>query len=290
MVQIPFKQWSPSIHYAQAQTLQRQKLNKRRLYDCELLYVSKGKAASTLDNHYYLLNEGDLIFFTPGVYHQNEILSEQASFIGIHFSFLDNIDIVTEEDMIVNEQDVQEDKFTEELTHSPFTLLSEDPIYKPTTACVQLIEELVHEYNNRAPGYELICKGYILQILTLLLRNQFTKRLEDKSVHSIAIRKIMHDIQHNAAYRWSNKELAKRMNINEDYMAKLFKQFVGVKPSVYIAETRHHLARQLLRESNLSIETIGAKVGYDDAHYFSRIFRKYEGMSPSEYRKLSRIL
>jgi YesN/AraC family two-component response regulator len=290
MLQLPFQQWSPSIHYAQSQTLQRQKLDKRRLYDCELLYISKGQAATTMNNHYYHLNEGDLIFFASGVYHQNEILSEQASFIGIHFSFLNNFDIITEDDMIVNEQDVQEHKFTVEITQSPFSKLSSDPVYKPTRACVQLMEELVHEFNNRAPGYELICKGYMLQILTLLLRNQFTKRLEDKSVHSTAIRKIMQDIQHNPAYRWTNKEFAKRMNVNEDYMAKLFKTFVGMKPSVYIGTTRHHMARQLLRESNLSIEVIGEKVGYDDAHYFSRIFRKYEGISPSEYRKLSRIL
>lgn len=290
MIEVPFKHWSPSIHYAQTQTLSRGKLEKRRLYDCELLYVSEGIAATEMNNNYYLLHEGDMIFLAPGVYHQNEVVSEKASFIGIHFCYLDDFEILTEDDMVVNESNVIEHRFTQEATSSPFAALSIEPVYKPTTTCIQLLRNLVHEFNNRAPGYELICKGYMLQILSLLLRTQFTKRLEDTSVHSISIRKIIHDIQHHPEHIWNNKELARRMNVHEDYMAKLFKTYVGMKPSDYIAMTRHHQARQLLRESNLSIEKIGEKVGYTDPHYFSRIFRKQEGISPREYRKLSRIL
>ena len=290
MIELPFKDWSPSIHYAQTQTLIRGKLERRRLYDCELLYVSEGIATTEVNNNCYHLQEGDLIFLAPGIYHQNEIASEKASFIGIHFCFLDDFEILNEDDMVVNESHVLEHKFTQEAVSSPFAALSIDPVYKPTTTCIQLLSDLVHEFNNRAPGYELICKGFMLQILTLLLRTQFTKRLEEKSVHSVSIRKIIQDIQHRPEHNWHNKELAKRMNVHEDYMAKLFKLFVGMKPSEYIGVTRHHLARQLLRESNLSIEKIGEKVGYADPHYFSRIFSKQEGMSPREYRKLSRIL
>jgi two-component system response regulator YesN len=43
-------------------------------------------------------------------------------------------------------------------------------------------------------------------------------------------------------------------------------------------------ARQYLAQTNWPIQEIGTLVGIDDAHYFSRLFRKYEGMSPSQYR------
>ncbi|WP_235548882.1 AraC family transcriptional regulator [Paenibacillus sp. Soil522] len=43
-------------------------------------------------------------------------------------------------------------------------------------------------------------------------------------------------------------------------------------------------------ERCLDLEEVGGRVGYPDIHYFSRIFRRHEGISPSEYRKLSNIL
>ncbi|WP_234973062.1 helix-turn-helix domain-containing protein [Paenibacillus vortex] len=53
---------------------------------------------------------------------------------------------------------------------------------------------------------------------------------------------------------------------------------------------RHREARRLLRESDISIEAVGEGVGYPDIHYFSRIFRRLEGITATDYRKLSRIL
>lgn len=284
------KLWSPTIHYAQTQTLPQGKLNKRRLYDSEILYVNDGIAATEINNKRYVLNKGNLIFLAPGIYHQNEVVSDQANFIGIHFSFLEDSEIISEDNLVVNEQAVLHEKFTEEIIYPPFKSLSTELIYEPSNQCIQLMFELVHEYNQRAPGYELICKGYMLQILTHLLRTQFTKRLEEKSVHSLSIRKLIQDIQNKPQLTWNNKELAKRMNVSEDYVSKLFKEIIGMTPTEFIASTRINLARKYLRETQLSIETIGEKVGYDDAHYFSRIFKRVEGISPRDYRKLSRIL
>jgi AraC-like DNA-binding protein len=73
-------------------------------------------------------------------------------------------------------------------------------------------------------------------------------------------------------------------------MAKLFKQMAGMPPNEYIQSIRLSEARKLLRETDHSIEAVGVQSGYPDIHYFSRMFRKYEGISPREYRKLSRML
>lgn len=80
------------------------------------------------------------------------------------------------------------------------------------------------------------------------------------------------------------------MNMSVDHAAKLFKQIAGMPPSEFVQSVRHREARKWLRESDLSIEQIGDLVGYSDIHYFSRIFRRHEGISPREYRKLSKIL
>ena len=291
MKETPFKEWSPSIHYAQTQTMPYGKLPQRRLYDFELLYVSHGEAATEMNGQRYAIKEGQLIFLPAGVYHRNEIISRpNAQFIGIHFDFFGDLDIQTEDDMVVNENKVQQEKFSIEAIAPAFSPFSVDPVYTPPLACVQLMEQLVYEFTNRSLGYELICKALILQILALLLRTQITRQLEDKSIHTIAIKKLMDAIQLNPSSAWNNKALAETMCLNEDHMAKLFKKIARMSPSEYISAVRHHHARQLLRETNNSIEAVGVSVGYSDPHYFSRIFRKHEGISPKQYRKLSRIL
>lgn len=290
-METPFREWSPSIHYAQTQTMPRGKLPKRRLYDFELLYISHGEAATEMNGQRYVLQEGQLIFLSAGIYHQNEIISRpNAQFIGIHFDFFDDLDIQTEEDMVVNEERVQLNKFSVEAIAPAFSPFSVDPVYTPPLACVQLMEQLVYEFTNRSLGYELVCKALMLQILAHLLRTQITRQLEDKSIHNVAIKKLMDAIQYDPSAGWNNKVLAEAMCLNEDHMAKLFKKVARMSPGEYVSLVRHHHARRLLRETNISIEAVGVSVGYQDPHYFSRIFRKHEGISPKEYRKLSRIL
>lgn len=287
----PFREWSPSIHYAQFQSLPQGKLEQRRIYDFELLYVSRGEAATTMNGRRYPLAAGQLIVLPAGVYHQNEVVSAQgAKLLGIHFDFFDELDIQTEADIVVGEEAVQSDKFASEAVAEAFEPLSESPVYAPPLACVKLMEELVHEFSMRPAGYELACKALMLNILSQLLRAQRSRRLEDASVHGAKIAALMQGIEASPAGSWTNKELAAALGMNEDHFAKLFKKHAGMPPGEFVSAVRHREARKLLRETELSVEEVGGQVGHPDIHYFSRIFRRHEGISPREYRKLSRIL
>jgi transcriptional regulator GlxA family with amidase domain len=113
----------------------------------------------------------------------------------------------------------------------------------------------------------------MLNILAHLLRTQMSRRLSSSSVHGARIAELMHRIEAAPADTWSNKELAKMMSMNEDHMAKLFKQLAGQPTGEYVSSIRHREARRLLRETDLSVESVGERIGYPDIHYFSRIFR-----------------
>ena len=54
--------------------------------------------------------------------------------------------------------------------------------------------------------------------------------------------------------------------------------------SVYLNEFRVEKARQLIRDSRLSLKDVGTAVGYADANYFTRVFKRLTGQTPSEYR------
>ena len=74
------------------------------------------------------------------------------------------------------------------------------------------------------------------------------------------------------------------MDISPYYFSKLFKQEVGETFIEYLTRTRIRNARRLLEDPRHSIKEVCMLCGYSDPNYFSRIFKKYEGMTPSEYR------
>ncbi|CAM4246085.1 AraC-like DNA-binding protein [Paenibacillus endophyticus] len=284
-------EWSPSVHYAQFQHMPAGILPERRLYDFELLYVCHGEAATRMQGQHYILEAGQLILLPSGVYHQNEVIAAAGvRFLGIHFDFFNELDIQTEADMVVNELSVWPDKFCFEAVAEGQAHLTEHPVYTPPLACVQLMEQLVEEFTKRALGYELVCKGLMLNILAYLLRTPLSRTLTQATLHGRRLAALMERIEAAPATSWSNTAIAEQMNMSVDHAAKLFKQMAGMPPSEFVQSVRHREARRLLRESDLSIEIVGDHVGYSDIHYFSRIFRRHEGISPREYRKLSKIL
>ena len=81
-------------------------------------------------------------------------------------------------------------------------------------------------------------------------------------------------------------DLAERFYINKFYLARLFRERYGSSVINYLLYLRISRAKELLRFTEMTVEEVGARCGMPDANYFSRAFRKIEGMSPSEFRKL----
>lgn len=79
-------------------------------------------------------------------------------------------------------------------------------------------------------------------------------------------------------------DISAQAGVSPYYFSKLFKKRTGQTFVEYLTEVRMGKARELLRETDYSMKEISTEVGYGDQNYFSRAFRKYVGVSPSEYR------
>ena len=84
----------------------------------------------------------------------------------------------------------------------------------------------------------------------------------------------------------SMQDVAHAMSYSEAYFCKLFKQCFKVNFSTYLNEYRIARAKSLLASGTDSIRDISLRCGYTDSTYFSRVFRRITGMTPSEYRNL----
>ena len=82
----------------------------------------------------------------------------------------------------------------------------------------------------------------------------------------------------------SMQDAARAMNYSEAYFCKLFKQCFSCNFTAYLSEYRIGEAKKLLAVPTVNIKDIGKAVGYGDSNYFTKVFRRYTGVSPSEYR------
>lgn len=104
-------------------------------------------------------------------------------------------------------------------------------------------------------------------------------------VSNALINEIIKTINENYGSRVLIQEFAKKFNLNPNYLSSLFKSVCGKSFTSYLTELRLKKAKELLKDSSLSLYEISDRVGYDDYFHFSKIFKKYNGLSPGNFRK-----
>lgn len=141
-------------------------------------------------------------------------------------------------------------------------------------------------------------KGYLTAVLACKdyteLRNWYLSRLEEvcrkiankkEEQSESVISKAKNYINQNFSRELTLDEVSQAVNISPYYFSKLFKEEAGENFIEYLTRLRISHARELLKNPDLSIKEICVMSGYSDPNYFSRIFKKQENMSPSEYRE-----
>ena len=78
--------------------------------------------------------------------------------------------------------------------------------------------------------------------------------------------------------------MAGYLGYSDVYFCKMFKQNIGKSFIVYLNELRIEKAKKLLSRPEINIKDISAEAGFRDANYFTRVFKRMVGMTPSEYR------
>lgn len=116
-------------------------------------------------------------------------------------------------------------------------------------------------------------------------KTEFQEASEDTVTRlGVMVTMVEEFIRKNYRYDISMQDAARAVNYSETYFCKMFKQRYGQSFTAYLAEYRIREAKKLLLQPTVNVREVGEKVGYTDATYFSRVFRRHIGMSPSEYR------
>ena len=113
----------------------------------------------------------------------------------------------------------------------------------------------------------------------------FERRRKLSSEAQRLVRHAMAYLHEHYAEPISRQDLARHVNMAEDYLTSCFHKEVGIAPIAYLNRYRINQARLLLKQGESSVADIAAAVGFSDSGYFSRVFRREVGMSPEAYRR-----
>lgn len=156
----------------------------------------------------------------------------------------------------------------------------------------ELLRGMERELQAQSPGYEAAARAMLIQLLVLAARFRHevdrsgaaseTDPLAEKRT---LIRDCIRFVEEHYAEQIRLENLAERAYLSPEYFSKVFKRLTSQTPIEFITSLRLDKAKQLLSTSSLPVTEIAQRTGFHDANYFSRQFRKAEGMSPATWRR-----
>ncbi len=149
-----------------------------------------------------------------------------------------------------------------------------------------LLSQLDVNLRRTETGRYLETSGIILQLISRFIDSDNPKGEPDLKGLSRLSAVLLH-IHENYDSGLTVKGLASIANQNEDYFSRVFLRYVGLRPLPYINQLRIERAQHLLLFSDLSINEIAYKVGFENRTYFAKQFKRYSGKSAGEYRRES---
>jgi len=129
------------------------------------------------------------------------------------------------------------------------------------------------------------CSGLMYDYLLEFYRQTINKSSDHGTAKSEQLMPILNYMDDHFAEDFSMTELADLANISPQHLCRIFKETMHMRPLEYLTYRRLGEAKNLLHHTELPVAEIGCRCGFPDAGYFSTIFKRYEGMSPAEYRK-----
>lgn len=155
-------------------------------------------------------------------------------------------------------------------------------------ACVQAgygeVTEEEHQNILHRLGDSTTFTGTILELLEWT-GQQFERCIQERR-SSRPVRAAKEYIARHYMKTLTLEEISKHVHLNASYLSIVFKKETGQNFSDYLTSYRVEMAKNMLRQGDMSIAAISEAVGYADSKYFSRIFTRLVGIKPSAYRTL----
>lgn len=233
--------------------------------DYQLLYIAAGKAHFHLDGKEQIVTAGHMVLYRPREMQKYEYFKEdQTEAYWVHFTG-GNVKNILRSYGISDDMRV--------------FYCGSDLEYQ------NHFRSMIQELQLCKDDYEEMLEIHLRQLFIRIHRYISSTKKVTKGFIAEEIDKAALFFTENYNQEISIEDYAKSRNMSTSWFIRNFKQYVGITPMQYILSIRISNAVDLLETTEYNVTEIGEIVGYDNPLYFSRIFKKQKGLSPSEYRK-----
>lgn len=249
----------------------------------EFLYMSRGSATYWVDTQPFELAEGECGFASKGQMHSIDYHDESNSeFTALVFN---PVLLSGEFDAcnfyfqgIADQRILIDHKYTRATPHGEIVI---DGLLR--------IAELL---DDKPFAYEIEVKALLYSMFASIFSNgayhvQYEEHIGNPK-NAEKIKRVVNHIYNHFNEKITIEDLAHLLNYSPYYFSRFFKELTGRTPIDYLNRYRIFRASELLRTSEMSISEAASDVGFDNLSYFIRMFRKYNGCTPSTYRRRGR--
>jgi AraC-like DNA-binding protein len=226
-----------------------------------LMFVEQGSCTYWIDGNKYVVEKGEVLFIAEGLVRAAEKSIEAHSKLSIHWTG---------------------DGLFGHFPHleKQVMLFKSAPLY---TYLKQSYYQMHHIWAKKDKYYRTLCEAMLLEITVRIHQEDALQRSSGKQVRMV--QQVRDYILEYYREPLSIEELAQQAERNASHLITSFKKHYGMAPLEYMHRTRITKAEELLLSTNINIEEIAIELGYCDAAYFNRMFKKLTGMTPSAYRR-----
>lgn len=148
---------------------------------------------------------------------------------------------------------------------------------------ISIAEVMRSEFLKQDAYYDLSLRGYLTGVVVKLIRETSVDLSNKKSLSNIE--KFRQDLEENFNIHHRVEFYANSLGVTPKSLTMQMTRALGKSPRDIIQERFLLEAKRLLAFSQLSVSEIGQRLGFEDANYFSRLFRQHEGITPMQFRK-----
>ncbi|MDF2922250.1 MAG: AraC family transcriptional regulator [Paenibacillaceae bacterium] len=244
----------------------------------EILVFMKGEASVTCGNVVMKAGAGDIIVVNSNELHSLIAQSEDLFYYAL---------ICDPSLLHSRSTDAVETKFITPLIQNRLLFCNKIGSDETLRACLLT---LIGELDRRETGYELAVKSQLYGLLALLVRShtatslaaeEYLERMRRLKRFDPVFRRIEESYRESLTI----EELARTAGLSRFHFSRLFKELTGKTVTDYVNAVRIDMSEQLLRSTPLTLSEIAELTGFNDIYYFSRMFKKYKNVPPSEWRR-----
>lgn len=256
------------------------------------MYFISGNGEYIFGNERYPITRGSMLLIKPDISH-TLILEGEHEYIWVHFDFFYRDDVNKLYEFMKNHQN---ELFQDCLPHAEWireqsqfenNFLFPDYIRLQEKEVIEaLFRKLLFEYTNKSAVYQLRCKALLLNIFSEVMQQVFENQGIKTNYSNFGVfYKLISYIEQHYFQKVVLSDLAELVGLSGDYVSRIFREKTNCSAIEYLNNYRLKKAKSLLMQEDLKITDVAGMVGFESIYYFSRLFKKKEGISPIVFRK-----